>query len=96
MSTERILVHSSIADAFKSQLKQAVSKTFGAANNCPVVITNASAKKNRRLVQDALNKGANLVYGNPAVVDTNVESKMPPVVLGNVTPDMDIYGTNPF
>ncbi|KAH7556286.1 hypothetical protein BM1_05720 [Bipolaris maydis] len=96
MSTERILVHSSIAEAFKSQLKEAISKTFGAADNCPVVITNASAKKNRILLQDALDKGASLVYGNPAVVDTNVESKMSPVVLGNVTPDMDIYGTESF
>jgi acyl-CoA reductase-like NAD-dependent aldehyde dehydrogenase len=96
MSTERILVHSSVVDAFKSEFKQAINNTFGSANNCPVVITNASAKKNRILVQDALHKGASLLYGDPAVVDVNVESKMPPIVLGNVTTEMDIYGTESF
>lgn len=85
-----------MADAFRLEFKQAISKTFGSETNCPVVITNTSAKKNRILVQDALEKGANLVYGDPAVVDANVESKMPPVVLGNVTPDMNIYGTESF
>lgn len=96
MSTERILVHSSVIDIFKEEFKKAVGKAFGAPENCPIVITNASANKNRALVQDALNKGASLVYGDIAEVDANAVSKMSPVILSNVTPAMDVYGTESF
>lgn len=96
MSTERILVHSSIVDVFKQEFKQAIGKLFGETKNCPVVITNTSATRNRALVQNALDKGASLLYGDLTVADVDVESKMPPVVLGNVTSDMDIYGTESF
>lgn len=96
MSTERILVHSSIVEDFKSEFKQAISNTFGSTQNCPVLITDASARKNRALIDDALGKGAKLVHGDPTVVNREVEAIMPPVVLGNVTPDMDVYGTESF
>ncbi|KAH8707123.1 aldehyde dehydrogenase [Phaeosphaeriaceae sp. PMI808] len=96
MSTERVLVHTSVVDAFKSEFKKAIQDNFGSSHNCPVVITDASAKKNRALINDALAKGAHLVHGDPSIVDVDVENKMPPVVLGNVTPDMDLYAGESF
>lgn len=96
MSTERVLVHSSIVEPFKAEFKDVITEVFGSPDDCPVTITNTSAKKNRALIKDALGKGASLLHGDSAVVDSSVENKMFPVVLGNVQKGMDIYGDESF
>jgi acyl-CoA reductase-like NAD-dependent aldehyde dehydrogenase len=96
MSTERVIVHSSIVDDFTSEFKKVITENFGSAHNCPVTVTATSAKKNRALITDALAKGAKLVHGDVTAVDAKVENKMRPVVLGDVTPDMDVYATESF
>ncbi|KAF5966555.1 benzoylformate decarboxylase [Fusarium bulbicola] len=50
MTTERILVHSSIATEFQDVLAKTVDAMFGSQEDIPVLITSAAAKKNRALV----------------------------------------------
>lgn len=98
MSTERILVHSSIADAFKAEFRAATQQIWadGVANGLPVV-TATSASKNRALVADALSKGATLLDGEDGSKQTaEVPHFMRPTVLTNVTDEMNIYKQESF
>lgn len=95
MSTERILVHSSILSEFKPILKATIEKVFGSPETTPVLVTAESAKRNRGLVDSALSQGAEALYGNTNPVG-KLETKMSPVVLTNINNDMEIYATESF
>ncbi|EWZ27985.1 hypothetical protein FOZG_18313 [Fusarium oxysporum Fo47] len=91
MSTERIIVHESIASEFQDLLSHVIRKNFGTAYDTPAVVTSASASRNRDLISDAISKGAYQVkiFGDEYAHET--ETKIRPVVLGNVKKNMDIY-----
>ncbi|EKJ71710.1 hypothetical protein FPSE_08156 [Fusarium pseudograminearum CS3096] len=95
MSTERILVHSSIADVFKTKLQNTIKAMFGSSETTPVLVTSGSAKRNRDLVNNALAQGAEAVYSDPQPVE-GAATKMTPVVLTNIDKNMDIYKTESF
>ncbi|RMZ84306.1 hypothetical protein DV738_g507, partial [Chaetothyriales sp. CBS 135597] len=98
MSTERILVHSSIADTFKERLQQTVNQVFGegATSGLPVV-SSISANKNRRLLANAVDKGASLLSGEDGSKQTaEVTNFIRPTILANVDPKMDIYAQESF
>ncbi|KAI7762102.1 hypothetical protein LZL87_004409 [Fusarium oxysporum] len=84
MSTERIIVHESISSEFQDLLGHAIRKNFGTARDTPAVVTSASASHNRDLISDAISKGAYQIkiFGDEHAHDT--ETKIRPVVLGNV------------
>ena len=98
MSTERILVHSSIVHEFQDALVQTIDQNFGSPENTPVIITGQSAKRNRALIQDAVSKGAKPldVFNNKTGHHENIETKMRPVVLTNVNKSMDLFGGEAF
>ncbi|UPK96369.1 hypothetical protein LCI18_007304 [Fusarium solani-melongenae] len=96
MSTERILVQDSIAPEFQRLLGQTIRKLFGSARDTPVIVTAASAQRNRDLVADAVSKGAKSV---PLFDDSHtdqVETRMRPVLLSNVKPNMQLYSGESF
>ena len=96
MSTERILVHKNIKDKFTEAFKGAVEQVFGGeGRDAPILVASPGVEKNKKLLKDALGKGAKAIYGNP---EANEESKtqMRPVILENVKEDMDIYHTESF
>ncbi|KAL1839131.1 hypothetical protein VTJ49DRAFT_1827 [Mycothermus thermophilus] len=95
MSTERILVHKAISAQFEKALVGAIEHIFGPQGPAPVLINTAGVAKNKNLVQDAVAKGARVVYGNPEAVE-GAGAQMRPVVLAGVTPEMDIYKTESF
>lgn len=97
MSTERILVHSSIATKFQTLLNQTISKRFDDPANTPIVITTASAKRNRALVEQAFSKGARPLRG-VSELDRghDIETRMAPVVLTGVTKEMELYASESF
>lgn len=95
MSTERILVHSSIVSEFKPLLQATIEKVFGSPEATPVLVTAASAKRNRGLVDGAISQGAQTIYGSTTQVG-KLETKMSPVVLTNINKDMDLYATESF
>lgn len=97
MSTERILVHSSVAAAFQSLLRQATSRIFEGPAKTPMVITAGSAKRNRALVAQAQSKGAEVLHGgSDAPLVNGIETVMPPVILTKMTREMDLYGGESF
>jgi len=95
MSTERILVHKSVRAEFEKKLVGAISHTFGPQTDALILITGAAADKNRKLIQDALAKGASLLYGD-ATSEESIKTRMRPVVISGVNSDMEIYQTESF
>ena len=95
MSTERILVHSSIADKFREALKTAFEKTYGSESRAPILISTPPVQKNKKLVQEALSKGATVLSGDVNAKEHS-DTRMRPIVVDGVTKDMDLYQTESF
>lgn len=95
MSTERILVHKDVRAEFEKKLAASVEKMFPSSGEAATLITAAGVAKNKALLRDAVGKGANVVTGDPAAEGPS-EASMRPVVIGGVTPEMDIYMTESF
>jgi len=94
MSTERIIVHEKIADAFKEALKPTMNQVFGEDTSL-TLISEAPVRKNKSLLQDAIGKGAKVIHGD-ASHNADVKSAMRPVVIEKVTKDMDVFNTESF
>ena len=96
MSTERIIVHSSIAGKFQEKLQNHVDRLYGTAENLPVIITAASARRNRALIEDAVSHGATILNDETvSSKDTKLEpeTKMRPTILANIGKEMKLYAT---
>ena len=97
MSTERILVHKSILRPFTEELKSTVAQLFNSDTPAPApaLAHSAAVEKNRRLISDAISKGAKLVYGDFDVNETS-KYRMRPIIIGDVKKDMDLYYVESF
>lgn len=93
MSTERILVHKNIREKFEGAIKEAVGKIFPGEMT---LINAAAVEKNKKLLADAVSKGARIVSGDADQKEAAEGAKMSPVVIGGVTPEMDIYQNESF
>jgi benzaldehyde dehydrogenase (NAD) len=96
MSTERIIVDASIADAFVEKLAaKAKSLPLGDPRNGPVVLGSVvdmgTVERCNALIDDALAKGAKLLCGGKA--DSTL---MPATLLDLVSPEMAIYHEESF
>lgn len=94
MSTERIIVHSSLEESFVAAFKHSIEETFPASEPSPILVSSAGARKTRSLVTAAVKGGAEVVFGDP-----NKESSSPtmrPIVLRNVKKEADLYYTESF
>ncbi|KAH8664740.1 putative aldehyde dehydrogenase [Xylariales sp. PMI_506] len=98
MSTERILVHSSIAHDFRIALRKSINTMYGSLEQTPILVTAASAKRNRALVADALSKGAKTldIFTENSEDHEKMETHMRPVVLTNINESMEIYRSESF
>ena len=97
MATERILVHSSIIDPFKSALGDAITNLHPASGPAPVLIASAGVSKNKSLVSQALSSGAKLVHGgHPDSTSETSEHFMRPIVIEGVKKDHDIFYEESF
>ncbi|RFU81190.1 nad-dependent aldehyde dehydrogenase [Trichoderma arundinaceum] len=96
MSTERILVDSTIASEFEGIFKETINDIFGTAETTPILVSAASANRNANLINDAVEKGANIfpIFQNDIQLAT--ETRMRPVVLTHVNQSMNIYGGESF
>lgn len=95
MSTERILVHSSIAEKFREALKAAMDKIYGKQSPAPILVNAPPVKKNKKLVEEALSKGAKILTGDLNAKE-ETDTRMRPIIVDNITKDMDIYQTESF
>jgi benzaldehyde dehydrogenase (NAD) len=96
MSTERIIVDESIADAFVERLAaRSRALPLGDPRKGPVVLGSvvdmSTVERCNALIDDALAKGATLVCGGRS--ETTL---MPATLLDRVTPDMRIYHDESF
>jgi acyl-CoA reductase-like NAD-dependent aldehyde dehydrogenase len=94
ISTERIIMHANVVEAFKQALKPTMSQVFGESTSLTLV-SDAPVRKNKKLLQDAIGKGASVIHGD-ASHDADLAAAMRPVVIENVTQDMDIYRNESF
>ncbi|KAL2161525.1 hypothetical protein VTH06DRAFT_8087 [Thermothelomyces fergusii] len=95
MSTERILVHKKIRAEFEKKLVGAIDHIFGGQHDPLVLISSLGVAKNKKLIEDALGKGASLLYGDAGAQEASA-TRMRPVVVSGVRSDMDIYRTESF
>ncbi|KXX74340.1 Vanillin dehydrogenase [Madurella mycetomatis] len=94
MSTERILVHKKVRAEFESKLVNAINTIFGGPEAL-VLINSTAVARNKKLTQDALSKGASILYGEPDAKEST-DTRMRPLVIHGVKTDMDIYKTESF
>lgn len=101
MSTERVLVHTSIAAKFKELLiqKSRELKTGNHEDDPEVSIsglyTPASATRILALMKDAVSSGAKLLCGDMSLAGPN-KTIIAPHVFEGVTPEMDIFHKESF
>ncbi|MCP1673769.1 succinate-semialdehyde dehydrogenase/glutarate-semialdehyde dehydrogenase [Natronocella acetinitrilica] len=98
----RILVQSGAADAFASRLQERVSKMTvgdGMAEGTDIgpLIDRNGFDKVRRHVQDAVDKGAEIVAGElPKAIDQDWGGFFPPTILKGATPEMACWREETF
>ncbi|KAF4949492.1 hypothetical protein FGADI_8869 [Fusarium gaditjirri] len=95
MSTERILVHKNVKDEFEKKLSATIEQVFSSKGDAPILIASAPVAKNKALIKDAISKGASLVHGNPDIEESS-KTRMRPIVVRDVTTEMDIYKSESF
>ncbi|KAM0511668.1 hypothetical protein ACHAPE_009626 [Trichoderma viride] len=95
MATERIIVHKNVKARFQEKLKAAVNELYPSNGPGAILINEAAVKRNQALIQDAASKGATVFLGDASANEAR-KTEMRPVLLDNVTPDMDIYKTESF
>ncbi|OAQ79341.1 vanillin dehydrogenase [Purpureocillium lilacinum] len=95
MSTEKILVHESVKKDFLDKLVAAVEKIFPTGGDALTLINSTAVDKNKALVKDATSKGASVVFGNPDAQEAS-GTRLRPIVVDNVTTDMELYRTESF
>ncbi|KZM24943.1 oxidoreductase [Ascochyta rabiei] len=102
MSSERVLVHKSIKPQFLEAFKGAVEGIFGGDKPAPVTVVPAAVDKNKKLISDAVSKGAKVVHGDHEKEEVHPETKEPsgtrmrPVIVEGVKKEMDLYYTESF
>lgn len=100
MATDRILVHSSIAPAFVDALKGALQSMSDPSSQPPTLVNVASKERVQRLIKGAIEDGAHVIHGSVAAesdaaqLDSGV--RMPPVLLGGVKEDMNVWQEEAF
>jgi acyl-CoA reductase-like NAD-dependent aldehyde dehydrogenase len=94
MSTERILVHSSIISEFRTALQSAISAIFP-SHTPAVLIASAGVEKNKKLIEDAVSKGASIIHGDHKIEESS-KTRMAPIVVEGVKEHMDLFHTESF
>ncbi len=95
MSTERIIVHKKISEAFQKKLVKIVESMHPAEGEAPILIASEAVDKNKALLKDANSKGGVLLHGDIHTKEVS-KTRMRPVVVSKVTPEMDLYRQESF
>jgi acyl-CoA reductase-like NAD-dependent aldehyde dehydrogenase len=95
MSTERIVVQRAVADQFRQALTRAAETEFGSSVDAPFLVSSTPVEKVRKLVSDAVSKGASVLFGDADARESAAASYRP-LIVENVTKEMDLYATESF
>lgn len=97
MSTERIIVHQAVLSQFTELLKAAISDVHGPERTPHTVAQAATIARNRQLVEEAVSKGATVVYGGHDEQTDNIQPfELPATVVQGVAPVMSLFQTESF
>lgn len=103
MSTDRIIVHSSIATEFLNAVKSALDNSASDDPSAlpPTLVNMASKARVEALISSALSSGAEIVHGTfdgPSCKTAADESsvRMAPVILGKVKEGMRVWQDESF
>jgi acyl-CoA reductase-like NAD-dependent aldehyde dehydrogenase len=98
MGTERVIIHSSVAETFTNAFKECAQKLYGSSGPTPRFVTAVSTKKTKTLVRSALEKGAHVVLGDPKESEEAdaLSTAMRPIILSNLQNDSDLYHNESF
>ncbi|MCV0395774.1 MAG: aldehyde dehydrogenase [Rhizobiaceae bacterium] len=92
MSTERLVVHDSVADDFVERLRLVTERMSAATRDEPArMISEAAAIRAKGLIDDAVSRGARLVCGG-----RRQEAVLDAAILDDVTSDMRVYHEETF
>jgi acyl-CoA reductase-like NAD-dependent aldehyde dehydrogenase len=100
MSTERILVHKSIVSGFREVLETTMNHMFGPGEDgkqqdAPILVAELGVSKNKKLLDNAISKGARAIWGDAGAHETS-STRMRPVIIEGVKKEMDIFYTESF
>jgi acyl-CoA reductase-like NAD-dependent aldehyde dehydrogenase len=93
MSTDLVLLEKSISAAFVEAFRAETDKIF--QSEVPILVSAAGVTKNKKLLSQAIAKGAKVVYGDADAVETT-DTRMRPIIIDGLTPDMDLYRQEAF
>ncbi|KAL2831754.1 aldehyde dehydrogenase domain-containing protein [Aspergillus cavernicola] len=103
MATDRILIHSAIAQPFTHALKSALSSMSPPTSPPPTLVNTASKTRVQRLIDNALASGAHIIHGEPIPTESNPKTapsasgvRMPPTLLGGITESMPVWQEEAF
>ena len=95
MSTERIVVHSSIVKEFFAALKTSIDQIFPKDGPAPTLVSAPPVEKNKKLVSQAVSSGAKILTGDLDAKESR-DTRMRPIVVEGVTKEMDMYRIESF
>lgn len=95
MSTERIVVHSSIVKEFGAALKTSIEQIFSKDGPAPTLVSAPPVQKNKKLVSQAVSNGAKILTGDLDAKESS-DTRMRPIVVEGVTKEMDMYRIESF
>ena len=95
MSTDRVIVHRDIADAFTTAFAAAVKAIPSGDPSDPAtfvgpVVNKRAAERVSALIKDAIGKGATLLAGT-GEIEGEQKTLIRPVLLSDITEDMEIF-----
>ena len=98
MATERVIVHSSIFDAFTAAFKESTSQQYGAKGPSPMLVTAGGANKTKGLIRAALADGAKVLHGDSkeSLEPDLTSTTMRPIILTNVNKGSDLHKNESF
>ena len=98
MATERVIVHTSIFDAFTTAFTESTNQQYGEKSQSPILVTAGGANKTKRLVKAALTNGAKVVHGDPKEsLEPNLSSTgMRPIILTDVNKGSELHENESF
>ncbi|KAK3716525.1 hypothetical protein LTR37_006421 [Vermiconidia calcicola] len=95
MATERVLVNRKVIEPFAEALKGASEKVYAPSGDAPLLVAQNTVEKNHKLLDDANNKGAKVMYGDINAKEQS-KNRIRPVIVSDVKKDMDIFYTESF
>ncbi len=97
MSTDRIIVHASVAEKFKEALKKAAAQSGnGFSSERPTIVSTASKARVQNTIASALASGARSLLGPGTDEGKESGVRITPIILENVDQSMDVWNDESF